>query len=123
MTEKKLRRAVTAFRKSILDGRSADRMCFAVCAPLQGFLSACGVETELVEEEFDIFGFWTDHVWLKLPDGRIIDPTAGQFSDPLHPLPAIYIEPLPELYRQWIARAAATADEPTTSSERLGEAR
>lgn len=102
MTKCELRRFVTAFRVGILDGRRSDRMCFAVCAPLQSLLSVCGVETELVEADFDQNGL-CNHVWLRLSDGTIIDPTADQFSTPEQKRPKVYIGPLPAQYAEWMA--------------------
>jgi hypothetical protein len=63
-----------------------------VSAPLQGLLSAVyGIETSLEEADLG----HTNHVFLRLPDGRILDATADQFD-----LPCVYLGPLPELYRE-----------------------
>ena len=70
-------------------------MCLAVCAPLQGFLSLAGIDTTIVEAHFAE----TNHVWLQLPDGRILDPTADQFG-----LDVVYIGPLPLSYSTRQAR-------------------
>lgn len=71
-------------------------MCFAVCAALQGWLSFRGVSTELVEGDFKR----TNHYWLALPDGTIIDPTADQFTKPCGgPMPKVYIGERPHWYR------------------------
>jgi hypothetical protein len=91
----------TEFRKGILDcvqfNNDPRGMCFAVCAPLQGYLLACfGVETELVQADF---GF-SNHVWLRLDARRILDPTADQF--PEAKLPPVYIGNLPAIYRRWM---------------------
>ncbi len=85
MSDKKLIGICKAFRKGLLAGDSSCLMCLAVSAPLQGFLSVIGVETDLEFVEFD----WGNHAFLKLPDGRVLDPTADQFGD-LN-LPPIYI--------------------------------
>ena len=86
------------FRRGLLGKGTSDDMCFIVCPPLQGYLSFLGYETELVE------GYINDtnhHFWLRLPDGRIIDPTADQFMTPARePMPKVYIGPLPQWYRQ-----------------------
>lgn len=86
---------MTGFRSGILDGRPSRMMCFAVCAPLQAYLSMCGVETALVEAHFEE----CNHVWLQLPDGRILDPTADQFG-----FPRVYIGPVPRQYATREAR-------------------
>lgn len=65
-------------------------MCFAVCGPLHGLLALYGVEATIEDGEF---GDW-NHFWLRLPDGRVLDPTADQFNDQLeHPLPPVYLGP------------------------------
>ncbi len=100
MTHAELKEAALEFREGILDGRPSDSMCFAVCAAFQGFLSACaGYEMELVEADFH----FTNHVWLKLPDGNILDPTADQFG-----FEPVYLGPLPEQYKIWQANKATT---------------
>ena len=102
MTTSQLRRVVQSFRDDILGGpRSGNEsrgMCFAVCAPLQGFLCFCGIQSKLVQQQFQ----YTNHVWLELPDGSIIDPTADQFLRLR--LPPVYIGPLPRAYKRWSAR-------------------
>lgn len=81
------------FRQGILGERASIGMCKVVSAPLQGFLaSVYGVETELVEVDFGT----TNHVYLRLPDGRILDATADQFSG----MPDVYLGPVPALYEQ-----------------------
>jgi hypothetical protein len=78
------------FRDGLLAGRGSAAMCFAVAAPLQGLLSMCGVEAEMVEGSFMEW----NHFWLRLPDGRVLDPTADQFNGRLdEPLPPVYIGP------------------------------
>jgi hypothetical protein len=100
MIDKHLKQIVTAFRNGILNGRASRGMCFAVSWPLQGYLSAIGVETEIVEGEVDPYP--TNHFWLALNDGRIIDATANQFNEPLMPskrrMPKVYIGELPLWY-------------------------
>jgi hypothetical protein len=77
MTDQELIEIATDFRAGILGSRPSTDMCFAVSAPLQGFLSALyGIQTELEEVDFGD----TNHVWLRLGDGRVLDPTADQFG-------------------------------------------
>lgn len=81
------------FRRGILGTRPSADMCMVVAAPLQGFLAAVyGIETVLVEVDFGT----TNHVYLRLPDGRILDPTADQFPG----MPDVYLGPWPELYER-----------------------
>lgn len=88
MTDKKLLLIVKEFRHGILGRKESDYKCFMVCAPLQGYLKAFhGLETELVEGYYKVetkpgFVLRPHHVWLKLSDGRIIDPTRDQFGYP-----------------------------------------
>lgn len=103
-----LRRHALAFREGILNGRQGNLMCFAVCAPLSGFLSAAyGIDTSVVEADF---GF-VNHCWLRLGDGSILDPTADQFRGRLawgvqmSPGPAVYLGKLPTAYRHWVREA------------------
>lgn len=63
-------------------------MCFAVCAPLAGLLRLHGIEARVVEG-FPSDGDFYNHVWLELPDGRVLDPTADQFAD----MPPVYLGP------------------------------
>jgi hypothetical protein len=95
MRDKKLLRIVSGFRDGILQGRSSAYMCYAICAPLQGFLSLARVHTSLVHGWIDLGDHNVDHVWLEMEDGRVIDPTADQF--PLS-LPPVYLGQLPTQY-------------------------
>jgi hypothetical protein len=94
MRDREISKIASGIRRGILEKRPSDRMCLAVCLPLQGYLSACGLDTELVEGDFG----HTNHYWLRLPDGRILDPTADQFSTPSRSMPKVYMGPLPEWY-------------------------
>ena len=93
------------FRDGILNcmryGGKSQGMCFAISTALGGWLSwTHNLTCTLVEADF---GF-SNHVWLQLPDGRIIDATADQFKRAK--LPAVYIGPLPSIYERWMKRAA-----------------
>ncbi len=74
-------------------------MCLVVAAPLQGLLSAVyGFGTDLEEVDFGC----TNHVYLRLPDGRILDPTADQFDG----MPDVYCGPWPEAYERMRGRVS-----------------
>lgn len=91
----RLHRIASEFRRGLLDGRPSALMCYAVSAPLHGYLSACGYETELIEGE--VYG--RQHFWLRLADGRILDATADQFDAPDGgPMPEVYIGDAPAWY-------------------------
>lgn len=99
MTDKELLKFVKEFRKGVLGKREPDRMCFAICSPLSSLFSMVGVNNELVRGIiWDRIGM--EHYWLKLPDGRIIDPTASQFADPKgNKMPVVYLGEKPEWYK------------------------
>jgi len=103
MTDKQLISVARAMRRGILGKRPSAKQCMVVSASLQGYLSAVhGVQTELITVDFPEI----DHVFLKLADGRILDPTADQFG-----LDAIYLGEMPELYRGWIGETQKWAHE------------
>jgi hypothetical protein len=85
MTDAELIAFCADFRDGILDGGPSARMCAAVCWPLSTLLHLYGVETETVETDLHD----TNHIWLRLKDGRALDPTADQFDG----LPAVYLGP------------------------------
>ena len=95
MSDAALIRFATEFRAGILDGDPSDMMCFAVCAPLASMLRLSGVETELVESDLGE----VNHYWLRLADGRVLDPTADQFNwCNTEQLPPVYLGPPTKLH-------------------------
>lgn len=76
MTDRELIRIARQFRRGLLGRKSSTDMCMVVSGPLQGVLAGMGVETTLETVEF----ISTNHVWLRLPDGRVLDATADQFG-------------------------------------------
>lgn len=84
MTDKELIKVVTGFRRGILGRRKPLKMCYAICCPLQGYLTIIGYDTTLSEGTIKLSshnkGITINHFWLTLKDGRIIDPTASQFN-------------------------------------------
>ncbi len=95
MTDKQLVKIARDMRKGILGKRSSTDMCMIISAPLQGVLSALyGVACELEEIWLDETPRGTtNHVFLRLSDGRILDATADQFG-----LDAIYLGSIPAFY-------------------------
>jgi hypothetical protein len=95
-----LRNTVTAFRRGLLGRRPSRLMCFVVCAPLEALLTLEGHAVKMshgwiLDEEGDEIA----HTWLRLSDGRIIDPTADQFKKPDGgKMPRVYIGEKPEWY-------------------------
>ena len=87
---------VTGFRSGLLGGVESKDMCFVVAAALEGYLNFIGYPCELIKGEIG----HSNHFWLALPDGTIIDPTADQFPKPDgQSMPEVYIGSLPEWYR------------------------
>jgi hypothetical protein len=106
VTDAELLKASTEFRDGLLDctqfGGDPTGMCFAVSSALGGYLSMLGLDCRLAEDDF---GF-TNHVWLVLPDGRVLDATADQFNRRLRcKLPKVYLGPMPRIYRRWQSRS------------------
>ena len=90
-----LHQQVTSFRRGILGKRKSVNFCRTVCAPLESYLNTAGYKVKLVSG--NVRGF--AHFWLAMTDGRIIDPTADQFSAPDgSPMPKVYIGKLPPGY-------------------------
>lgn len=92
--DKWLLRVAADFREGVLGGRSSQWMCAAVSWPLTSLLHAYGVECEAVESDLGEM----NHVWIKLADGRALDPTADQFnawgfSELPKNLPPVYLGP------------------------------
>ena len=94
MNDRQLVEVSREFRRGLLSCESSEMMCMIVSSALGGYLSAVfGIECEVEEVDFG----HTNHVWLKLADGRILDPTADQFG-----LPAVYLGEVPEKYKEWM---------------------
>lgn len=86
------------FRQGLLGKRDSTGMCAIICWPLAGLLNAQGIpcachEIELVSDD----GAATNHVWIRLSDGRYLDPTADQFG---HKKP-VYLGKRPPRFVGW----------------------
>ena len=103
MTDKQLIKFTTNFRHGLIGKQPSTSKCFMVSAPLQSILELSGVKTELVEMDFFIGDYVFNHVFLKLPNGQILDATADQF--PEAKLPKVYLGAIPEIYLEWVAEA------------------
>ena len=100
MGDKELIRVATSFTKGVLGKKEPTGMCYAVSCSLQGYLSLCDLETELIEGDIKIGKDIFNHYWLKLPDGRILDPTASQFKTPEgEEMPKMYLGEKPKWYK------------------------
>lgn len=89
LSDSELIEVAREFREGILDGRDSRWMCAMVCWPLVGLLRMYGVESEAVESDLGEM----NHIWLRLSDGRALDPTLDQFNYyfPNENLPAVYL--------------------------------
>jgi hypothetical protein len=89
MTDADLIEFTQEFRDGILDGTPSWMMCAAVCYPLVTLLNMIGVKCDLVESDLGEF----NHVWMRLADGRVLDPTADQFNElfPDLAMPPVYL--------------------------------
>lgn len=100
MTDDELRQFAWEFRTGILGSKgSPEGMCLAVSAPLAGLLNACGVTAELVESDHTDYpnSVFYEHFWIRLADGRVLDPTFDQFCSE-EPVP-VYIGKPTEFHR------------------------
>ena len=100
MSDKELLKITSSFTKGVMGTREPTGMCFMVCSSLQGYLSICDLDVDLVEGEIKVGKDVYNHFWLRLPDGRILDPTASQFNV-LNgvEMPKIYLGDKPEWYK------------------------
>lgn len=69
------------FRLGLIGDRSSEGCCFMVSAPLAALLSGVyGVPCDLVESDHSDMGTACyEHFWIRLSDGRVLDPTFDQF--------------------------------------------
>jgi hypothetical protein len=92
MTDAKLLKFVTDFRRGIVGRKGSDCMCFAICAPLVTLLNMSGVESILRDGWIKYEIGRGNHYWIELADGRVIDPTADQFNRRLgKAMPKVYL--------------------------------
>lgn len=76
------------FRESVLQGCSSQWMCVALSAPLHAAFRARGTASELVVTDLGE----CEHVFLRLADGQVLDPTADQFNwCSRQKLPGVYL--------------------------------
>lgn len=96
MTDADLIEFATDFRNGILDGGSSRSKCAMVCWPLAGLLGLYGIECEAVESDLGKI----NHIWLRLPDGRTLDPTMDQLNEIFEEtFPPVYLGPPTKYHR------------------------
>jgi len=102
MTDKQIVRFCAAFRNGIVGKGGPTACCFMVCWPLATLLRLYGVDVDLVEIDYledEPASGAANHVWLRLPDGRALDPTADQFNDGARRFPKVYLgDPVPGIH-------------------------
>jgi hypothetical protein len=101
-----LKKIAVGFREGILDGRPSAGFCLMICLPLWAFIRAHIKGSRLVEKDFYFQGEYgdpktTNHFYIELPDGRILDPTADQFQRASGKFPKVYLGPMPVEYTSW----------------------
>lgn len=94
MSDAELIEFASEFRKCILDGRPSVAMCAMVCWPLAALLRCNGIECETPEIDLGD----CNHIWIRLADGRALDPTADQFNTPWRQHPPVYLGPPLEIH-------------------------
>lgn len=94
-----LLKMVRGFRYGLIGRKNGRKYCYIVCFPLQGFLSIMDIKTEIIEGEVCYYRYWIGHYWLQMESGKIIDPTADQFSTLKRFMPKVYIGTKPKWYR------------------------
>jgi len=69
-------------RREVLGGCTSEGLCFEVCSQLIVTLGAYGIDCSMVETNLEdcIWSEWLNHFWIRLADGRALDPTADQFG-------------------------------------------
>lgn len=105
-------RYATEFREAVLLGSSSARMCVALAAPLAAAFGVLGLRAQLHESDLG----HCNHVFIRLEDGRVLDPTADQFNDnSAEALPGVYLGHEARIHqaarawgggREWIALMA-----------------
>lgn len=95
MTDDELIGFSMEFRKGILGSNGSPvGMCFAVSAPLVALLGVYGIDAELVESDLSAHpdSICYEHFWIRLADGRVLDPTFDQFCSE-EPIPVYLGKP------------------------------
>lgn len=95
MTDEELLTFAREFREGILDGRPSALHCAMVCWPLVTLLNLNGVDCESQESTVDLGDHTMSHIWIRLADGRALDPTADQFGK----LPPVYLGEPTEIHQ------------------------
>ena len=100
MTDEQLLSFASSFRDGILGGEPSTMMCGAVSWPLAALLRHEGIDCETVESDLSehLGLLHANHIWIKLADGRVLDPTADQFNRWGYDYPPVYLGPPTEVH-------------------------
>lgn len=95
MTDAELVEFASEFRRGLLGRRSSRYKCAMVTWPLAGYLEFEGVECAVDAVRLPEEAHAVQHVFIALPDGRVLDATADQFNrrgkEPKYP--KVYLGP------------------------------
>jgi len=99
----KLLRFTEAIRRGFLDMMdcTSESMCVVLCVPLVELMDMIGLSVEVRMSFVDVGnGERWNHFWIRLPDGRALDPNADQFNAALGAkFPTVYLDqPSPRIH-------------------------
>ena len=111
LTDADLIQAAKEYRECVIDSQHCQHlhdigflsMHFMICEPLAGNLSFLGCEAWFVSGKVALpDGSEGHHGWLKLPDGRVLDPLGDSFNEVegFRKLPAIYLGKPTEIHQK-----------------------
>ena len=99
LKDKELLKICSQFRYGVIGRGKANRKCYMITAPLCSYLKFLKIECTMIEGFVTIGENITNHFWILLPDGRIIDPTADQFNEIKGlEMPKVYLGQKPDWY-------------------------
>lgn len=103
LSDKRIVRIATDFRRGMIGDKPGDLCCAMICWPLAPLLRMSGLEVAAIESWFDDQPdvLFDAHIWLLMPDGRALDPTADQLvrmGFPHLDLPPVYLGPRTEAH-------------------------
>lgn len=112
LSDEQLVQIASDFRDGILDGAPSDMMCGMVSWPLAAYFGAMGFPVKTVDGDLGHL----NHIWIALPDGRVLDATADQFNRmfPAMNLPPVYLGPPLDIH-------PSALDQLNTAKEPKGE--
>jgi hypothetical protein len=96
VTDKELIDYASEFRRAIIGDAPGAWWCAGISAPLHAVLTALGVAADIVKSDLGHCA----HVFIRFPDGRVLDPTAEQFNWCSRvQLPAVYLGPPSDIHQ------------------------